>query len=117
MPLSEEEQRILHQIEQQFYESDPRFAQSVSKTSLYRHALRQVKFGVAGLVVGLVVLVALLPIHTALSFLGFVLMLGSAFVIERNARAMGREGLRHLAGTGRTSQLSDLFNRRRRPPE
>lgn len=114
MPLSEEEQRILHQIEQQFYESDPRFAQSVSQTSLYRHALRQVKFGVGGLIVGLGILVALLPINSALSFLGFIVMLGSAFVIERNVRAMGREGLRHLAGTSRATQLSDLFARRRR---
>ena len=32
MPLSEDEQRILHQIEQQFYESDPDFAYNVSQT-------------------------------------------------------------------------------------
>ena len=42
MPLSEDEQRILHQIEQQFYESDPAFAQQVSQTTLYRHAFGRV---------------------------------------------------------------------------
>ena len=34
MPLSEDEQRILRQIEEQFYESDPKFAQqSASRRS------------------------------------------------------------------------------------
>ena len=40
MPLSEDEQRILRQIEEQFYESDPKFAQQVGTSSIYRHALR-----------------------------------------------------------------------------
>ena len=53
MPLSEDEQRILNQIEQQFYESDPAFAQQVSQTTLYRHAFGRVKWGILGLIVGL----------------------------------------------------------------
>ena len=40
MPLSEDEQRILHEIEQQFYETDPALARAVGSTSLYRHAFR-----------------------------------------------------------------------------
>ena len=40
VPLSEDEQRILHEIERRFYESDPAFASQVSQTTLYRHAGR-----------------------------------------------------------------------------
>ena len=87
MPLSEDEQRILRQIEEQFYESDPKFAQHVGSASLYRHALRKVRWAVLGLVAGLVFLVATLQVHFLLSFVGFLAMLGAAFVIERNLRS------------------------------
>ena len=39
MPLSEDEQRILQEIERNFYDSDPAFAREVSTTTLYRHQL------------------------------------------------------------------------------
>ena len=40
MPLSEDEQRILQEIEQQLYASDPELAREVSSTTVYRHAGR-----------------------------------------------------------------------------
>jgi hypothetical protein len=107
MPLSEDEQRILHQIEQQFYESDPDFAYSVSQTTLYRHAFRNIKWAALGLVAGLVFLLLTLQIHVLLAFVGFLIMLGSALVIERNARAMGRAGLGHVTSTMRSARLGE----------
>ena len=107
MPLSEDEQRILHQIEQQFYESDPDFAYSVSQTTLYRHAFRNIKWGVLGLVAGLVFLLFTLQIHVLLAFVGFLIMLACAFVIERNARAMGRAGLQHVTSSMRAARLGE----------
>jgi hypothetical protein len=98
MPLSEEENRILKQIEEQFYTDDPKFAQQVGAASLYRHAMRRVRWGVVGVVAGLAFLVATLQIHFMVAFLGFLLMLVSAFVIERNARIVGRIGVQDLAG-------------------
>src|SRR6476620_6414010 len=86
MPLSEDEQRILNQIEQQFYESDPAFAQSVSQSSLYRHAFRNIKWAALLFILGLVFLIGTLQIHFAVAFIGFVIMLGAAFIIEKNAR-------------------------------
>jgi hypothetical protein len=86
MPLSEDEQRILHQIEQQFYESDPDFAYNVSQTSLYRHAFRNIKWAALGLVAGLVFLLLTLSVHVLLAFTGFLMMLACAFVIERTSR-------------------------------
>src|SRR5687767_16014515 len=56
MPLSEDEQRILQEIEAQFYANDPQLAQQVSETTLYRHASRNIKWSALGFVVGFVVL-------------------------------------------------------------
>jgi hypothetical protein len=109
MPLSEDEQRILSQIEEQFYESDPAFANSVSQNTLYRHSFRTIKFAAVGLVLGLVFLVATLRVHFLVAFVGFVVMLASAFVIERNARRMGRAGWEQMTRAAPGSRLASPF--------
>jgi len=93
MPLSEDEQRILQEIEAQFYATDPGLAQQVSETTIYRHAARNIKYATLGLLAGFVLLVATFQSSLLLGFLGFAAMVGSAFVIERNVRRMGRAGL------------------------
>jgi Protein of unknown function (DUF3040) len=98
MPLSEEEQRILHQIEQQFYESDPEFAANVGQASLYRHSLRRIVWASIMLLGGLGFLVAMLRVHVALAFVGFLVMLLAAFIIDKNARAIGRVGFDQVTG-------------------
>jgi hypothetical protein len=113
MPLSEDEQRILNQIEQQFYESDPAFAQQVSRNTLYRHAFNRVKWGILGLILGLAFLIATLQVHVLLSLLGFAIMLMSAFVIERNARAMGKVGMEHVTANLRSHRLGGAGSRLR----
>jgi hypothetical protein len=109
MPLSEDEQRILSQIEQQFYESDPAFAQSVSQNSLYRHAFRNIKWAALGLVAGLAFLLATLQVHVLVAFSGFLVMLACAFVIERNARRMGKAGLQQVTSSTRAGKLRDTL--------
>lgn len=109
MPLSEDEQRILNQIEQQFYESDPAFAQSVSQTTLYRHAFRNIKWALLLFAVGLAFLIATLQVHFAVAFIGFVVMLGAAFIMDKNARKMGRAGLQQVTGTIRGGRLKDTL--------
>jgi len=104
MPLSEEEQRILSQIEQQFYESDPAFSQRVSQTTLYRHAVRRVVLSVGLLIAGLAFLVATLQVHFAVAFVGFLIMLVAAFVIEKNLRTMGKAGLEQVSANLRTGR-------------
>ena len=93
MPLSEDEERILKDIEREFYENDPAFARGVGETTLYRHAWRNIKLALAGFVLGLAVLVLALSVSYLFAFGGFLIMLGCALVIERNARKMGRAGL------------------------
>src|SRR5947199_5773009 len=96
VPLSEDEQRILHEIEQQFYESDPAFARGVGKTTLYRHAGRNLKWATLGFLAGFVLLVVAFASSLFLGFVGFAVMLACAFVFERNLRKMGRSGCRRV---------------------
>lgn len=105
MPLSDDEQRILHQIEKEFYDSDPEFAREVSETTLYRHALRNIKWAVIVGVIGLVGVIAALQIHFGLAFAAFLVIFGCAVVIERNLRKMGKAGLRKVTGQVRSGQI------------
>ena len=105
MPLSDDEQRILHQIEKEFYDSDPEFAREVSETTLYRHALRNIKWAVIVGVIGLDGVIAALQIHFGLAFAAFLVIFVSAVVIERNLRKMGKAGLRKVTGQVRSGQI------------
>jgi hypothetical protein len=105
MPLSEDEQRILRQIEEQL-QNDPKFAQAVSPSGLYRHSARTLRWAVLGAVVGLVLLIALLQVHFLLAFVGFLVMLVSAVVIEGQVRAMGRAGIQDVASAVRNARSS-----------
>ena len=49
MPLSEDEQRILREIEENLSVTDPKLVQQVSDTTLYRHSARVIKWSVARL--------------------------------------------------------------------
>jgi len=97
VPLSEDDQRIFRDIESSFYESDPDFARRVANgPDVVGHATRNMKFAVAGLVVGVVAVVALLPVGPIFSFLGFALMVASALVFVDSARKAGKIGLQSL---------------------
>ncbi len=114
MPLSEDEQRILHQIEQQFYEHDPVLAGELENTSLWRHAFRQIKLSIALFVVGLLCLVIALATATTfvVAFGGFVLMLVAALWFERMTRVLGRAGWHHVTTSPRTRSLRTYLEQR-----
>ena len=78
MPLSEDEQRILTQIEQQLYEDDPGLAHEVSSTTVFTHGFKHIRWSALGFVVGLVVLVLTLSVSFWVAFVGFLIMLTSA---------------------------------------
>jgi urea transporter len=109
VPLSEEEQRILSEIEQGLYASDPALAREIADSTLYRHAARNLRWAVLGFVVGVVALLGTLHISYALAFVGFLIMLGSALAIERNLRAMGKAGVEQLTASARAQGLRDAF--------
>lgn len=110
MPLSDEELRILHEIEANLTETDPGLVAQVSETTLYRHAARAIKWAVFGFVAGLVLLIATFTTATILGFVGFLIMLGSLLVIERNARKLGRAGMENLTSTLREGSVGGFFD-------
>ena len=105
MPLSEDEQRILHEIEQQFYESDPQFAREVAKTTVYRHAGRNLKWAALGFVVAFAVVIFTFTINVLLGLAGFFVMIACAAVFERNLRKMGRAGWKQVSGSAKVSNF------------
>ena len=96
MPLSEDEQRILKEIEANLSVTDPKLVQQVSDTTLYRHSARLIKWSILGFVAGLVLLLLTFTEMLLLGVLGFLIMLFCLLVIERNVRKIGRAGFDSL---------------------
>jgi hypothetical protein len=109
VPLSEDEQRILSEIEQHLYASDPQLVREVSSTTIYRHAGRNLKWAAVGFIVGLVFMLMTFTTSIVLAFAGFLGMLASAIFFERNLRKMGRAGWNQWTQTMRTSGVRERF--------
>jgi len=109
VPLSEDEERILHEIAQQFYVDDPEFADRVGETTLYTHTLRRMKWSGFGFLLGVVFLVATLSTSYLLAFGGFLMMLGCALYFERNLRKLGKAGLEQVSRSMKATNLRDAL--------
>ena len=90
MPLSEDEQRILRQIEQELAQ-DPTFSNRG-----YRVSRRRLVVLTVGLVAGLALTIAGLAVSFLLAFAGFVAVLVTAVLLEGEIRLIGRERLGNL---------------------
>ena len=110
MPLSEEELRLLEQMERALVAEDPKLASTLRGTRLRKQARRQLILGVVVFVVGVGMLMAgaILAV-IPLGILGFVVMLGSAYLtlvswrgqksgIQPGAREAGETNLRVVQG-------------------
>jgi hypothetical protein len=109
VPLSEDEQRILSEIEQQLYQSDPALARDIADTTVYSHAYRNLKWSLLGFVLGLVALILTLGTSYLMAFGGFLVMLVSALAIERNARRLGRVGMQQMTQSMKAAGLRDAL--------
>jgi hypothetical protein len=109
MPLSEDEQRILKEIEANLIATDPGLAQQVSETTLYRHASRAIRWAVVGFVAGLVLLLLTFTQVLALGVVGFLVMLGCLLVIERNVRKLGKAGMQNLTASMRGGSVGGFL--------
>ena len=114
MPLSEEEQRILEQIAAEFHEQDPVLAGELENTTLWSHALTQMKWAGVLFVAGICVLVVALATASSflVAFIGFVVMLVAALWFERNTSRLGRAGWQHYRNQGGSQGLRDYFDAR-----
>ena len=109
MPLSEDEQRILHEIERRFYEHDPEYAKSIESTTLYRSLGRNCKWAALGFVAGLVILLVSFASSVLLGAFGFGVMLVSAIFFTQNLRKMGRAGWQQMTESMRAHSVHDLL--------
>jgi hypothetical protein len=124
VPLSEDEQRILDEIEQHFHADDPHLVDEMKSSALYGYWVRQLKLAAGLFAVGVVVLVVSLA--TAASFAvaigGCAVMLGATLWFERSLRKLGRPGMERLTqslrpGDGVPGGLSDRLRSRLHRPE
>lgn len=109
VPLSEDEQRILSEIEAQLYESDPGLAKEVGSTTVYTHALRNLRWATVAFLAGVAVMVFTLSTSYILSFVGFLIMLASALWFERSARQLGKVGMQQVTSNLRSANFRDLM--------
>jgi hypothetical protein len=81
VPLSEEELRLLEQMEKALVAEDPKLASTLRGSTLRRHARRRAYAAAGVFVVGIVLLMTgvILP-QIVVGIVGFVVMLGSAYV-------------------------------------
>ena len=90
VPLSEDEQRILRQIEQEL-EQDPTFA-----ARGYRVPRRRLVLLSVALILGLLVTVLGLTVSYLVAFAGFLVVLFVAVLLEAEIRVVGRDRLANL---------------------
>jgi hypothetical protein len=112
VPLSEDEQRILSQIEQQLYETDPSLARGIADTTVYSDAYRHLKHGIVAFFLGTVVMLGTLHLGAGYAAVGVVIMFVAALAIEANLRRMGKAGLDQLAESMRAAGVRDYFGNR-----
>lgn len=94
MPLSDHEQRLLAQMEQQLLDEDPRFASTMRGAGGRASGRRRLLIGGVAVVAGLVMLV--LSVASSLVPLGvvaFLLMLGGAIYAMSSPRHTGPTGV------------------------
>jgi hypothetical protein len=86
--LSEEELRMLEQMERALVEEDPKLASTLRGTSFQRAARRRMILGGAILLVGIGLLIVAVLL-TVVGVLGFVVMLAGAILALTSARSPG----------------------------
>jgi hypothetical protein len=105
VPLSEEEQRILQEMEQKLYENDRAFVDRVRTEGPRSAASRSLRWSIAMFVAGLAILLLSFRSSLLAGTFGFLVMLFGVLIFERSARQL--HGSRDGAGQGRQRPLGD----------
>ncbi len=99
MPLNDHEQKILDEIEAQFYRQDPKLADKVRNASVGLFGGASMVWAVLGFVLGLALMIFFFPQDggTPLAVIGFLVMVGSAWIgvrgLDRGSDSSGRRGV------------------------
>ncbi|MCW1249541.1 DUF3040 domain-containing protein [Acaricomes phytoseiuli] len=100
MPLSEHEQRLLDQLEQQLHASDPKFASSLGTDQARTVSARHIILGVLVAVAGIVVLLIGIGMQQIFLGVGGFLLMGAGAYIATLGRGKGGKGSAPSAGQG-----------------
>ncbi len=92
MALSEEEQRLLEQMEAALAAEDPKLASTLRGTRTRRLHRRRAALAGLGFVVGLAALVAGMQVGAAVSVIGFIVMLAATIIALTSWQHVGDEG-------------------------
>ena len=113
MPLSDNEQRLLEQMERALYAEDPKFASAMRGANRRPGAARRLALGGTGIVLGLVILVyGVSQSQVAIGVLGFICMLaGTAYAVSSQRR--GPLGVVNAQGAVRPPARGTSRNRTR----
>jgi hypothetical protein len=118
VPLSEEELRLLEQMERALVAEDPKLASTMRGTSVRAAARRRLVIASVGFIVGVVVLMtgAVLAM-TVVGIIGFVVMLGCAYVALASWRGQNRtpEPTAEQQGTPPTFSVIEGGRKKRGP--
>lgn len=114
MPLDDREQQILAEIERQFYEEDPDLAHAVRNISGKGLGRWGSRLAVAGIVVGIVVLLATFRYNAYIALSGFLLIVISTTAVLRDYRRRGSEPAPSNSGSGRLSSWTAKIRNNRR---
>ncbi len=88
MPLSDEEARLLHQLEQSLAADDPDFASTLRGSKLLAKSKRVATLSIVGFLTGLGLLFGgVVTKSTWLGVLGFVVMLGAVYIFVTAGRS------------------------------
>ncbi len=112
MPLSEHEQRLLDQLEQQLHAEDPKFAHALSSSPSRSMSTRNIVIGVLIGITGLLVLLGGVATHLIiLGVVGFLVMGAGVYVAISRPKFTDTPGAEHKAGNGsRPKQKSGFMN-------
>lgn len=90
MPLDDREQKILEEIERQFYEEDPKLAETVRTASLASISTRNLKWAILALLAGIGLMLGFFTRSTLVALGGFVVMvLAVAWIVAIVRRRAG----------------------------
>lgn len=92
MALSNEEQRLLEQMEAALAAEDPKLAHALRGSATRKLHRRRAVLAGLGFIVGIVALVAGMEIHPLVSILGFVVMLAATVAAITAWQHVGHEG-------------------------
>jgi hypothetical protein len=114
VPLSDEEARLLHQLEQSLAAEDPDFASTLRGSKLLATSKRLAVLSALGFVSGLGLLFAgAVMARTWLGVTGFVVMIAAAYLfVTANRQRLGAPGPRTLSASRPNSSFVDRMEER-----